>query len=133
MAPSKRNVSHCNVLTYLVHCRALENQLRDTVMMSVMKLESIWLETGITGELLKGRRSTLLDHVNDLFRDMIAEETARQQQITASIECHLAAIRKISDELGQQWTAQVCDCKPLVVQLFLNVRFLPHCIECRAV
>jgi len=78
--------------------------------MSLTKLESIWRETGITGELLKGRRSALLDHVNALFCDMIAEETARQQGITASIESHLAAIRNISDELGQQWTVQVCEC-----------------------
>ena len=95
--------------------RCVSSELRDSIVdcehTSLSELQLIWDEIGIRGEMLRAEYSSVLNHVRTMWSDKIAEETARREKIVENITSYQASINKMSSQLGQRLTVEVCDCK----------------------
>jgi len=94
-------------LLYIVISTDLCGSVRQCFDSNLARLEAIWNKMGFTSDEVNGRRSSVTHHLQTLFKDMIDEETEREQKTVDCIKYYQAQIQEISEELGQPQTAKV--------------------------
>ena len=63
------------------------------------RLHSIWDEIGITSQTREIRTKTVMQHLDDLLKEMISEEESLKNKILHNIEKYGEELLKLSKEL----------------------------------
>lgn len=66
------------------------------------QFDCLWLEMGICGKFLDDRLEAVVQHVQDLFVDMVNDEKEHKLLLVSSIDGYQIELGKLSQELKEE-------------------------------